>query len=94
MALVAGRRGDAPSGGLDSRPTAPRFVLVLLPGLTGRELHALAPEVSDAPETLCGLPRPGVWALAGFTSIPVRIDCSRCRTAAGKLLPARSPATR
>ena len=59
-----------------------RFVLVELPSLVGRERHALAPETTDGQETLCGLPRPGTWALSGFTCRPAQIDCPRCRQAA------------
>jgi hypothetical protein len=63
--------------------TRVRHVLVNLPAPAGRELHALPPGLVDAPETLCGLPRPGAWALAGFTSRPSQIDCPRCRRMAG-----------
>jgi hypothetical protein len=57
-----------------------RFALVLLAGLAGTERHSLDPERSDGPETLCGLPRPGAWRTAGFTSRPdMAIDCAVCR---------------
>jgi len=51
----------------------------------------LPAEVSDAPATLCDLPRPGRWNLEGFTSQLVRIDCFRCPIAAAELLPVRIP---
>lgn len=64
-----------------------RFVLVLLPGLHGRERHSLPPEVSDAPATLCELPRPGRWSLWGFTVRLLVIDCMTCRIRAAACLP-------
>ena len=79
-------------------PSHLRFVVVLLlgesaDGLPQRERHALPPEVSDAEETLCGLPRPGAWDSSGFTSRPVTLDCDECRGRAAAMLPHAIAAT-
>lgn len=66
--------------------TRTRFVLVLLPGVGGRERHALPPERSHAPETLCGLACPGHWTPAGFTVRLSEIECVPCRHRAEALL--------
>jgi hypothetical protein len=64
-----------------------RFVLVVMHGAGGQERHALPPEITDAPETLCGLPRPGAWSTSGFTSrVETEIECSGCRNVAGLLV--------
>ena len=57
----------------------PRFVQVQLTGLRGPERHVLPAERTDGPSTLCGLPRPGRWFPAGFTSRPEEIECPRCQ---------------
>ena len=65
-----------------------RFVLVQLPAPNGgRENHALPPGEIDAAQALCDLPRPGRWALNGFTVRLLSIDCMTCRIRAAALLP-------
>jgi hypothetical protein len=64
-------------------------VQVLLAGLGGPERHVLPAEAIDGPATLCGLPRPGRWYPAGFTSRPDVIECPRCQERARDVVAAR-----